>query len=113
MVERTCQECGETWTLKAALAHDRHSGMGRRGFTAGTVRAAQRTYGCKYDSCRQQQMAEAEAHRRDAEADRDLDARRQLGSCPKCGSGRYTERRVRRLGRQGGAARASWPTGAS
>jgi hypothetical protein len=38
----------------------------------------------------QQQMAEV--HRRDAEADRDLDARVQLESCPKCGSERYTER---------------------
>ena len=99
--------------LKAALAHDRHSGLGRRGFTAGTVRAAQVTYGSTYDSGMQQQMAEAEAHRRDAEADRDLDARGQLGSCPQCGSGRYTERRVRRWGRQAGAAQASWPRGTS
>lgn len=105
MVERTCQECGQTWTLEAALAHDQHSGMGRRGFAWGTVSGARQTYGSMYDSGMQQQMAEA--HRRDAEADRDLDARRELGICPKCGSERYTERRVRRRGSQAGAAQAS------
>jgi hypothetical protein len=37
-----------------------------------------------------QQMAEL--HRRDADADRDLDVDRQLLSCPKCGSDRHTDR---------------------
>jgi hypothetical protein len=36
------------------------------------------------------------AHRRDTETGLDLDARWQLGICAKCGSERYTERRVRR-----------------
>jgi hypothetical protein len=94
MVERTCLDCGETWTLKASLAHGRHKGIGQRGLTAGTVMGAHGNPGAVFGPGMQQQMAEL--HRRDAAADQDLDAHRQLESCPKCGSERFTERRARR-----------------
>jgi len=93
--------------LKAGLAHDRHSGLGPRGFSAGSVRTAQRIQGSIYGTGMEQQMAEA--HYRDATADRDLAAHRQLQSRPKCCS----ERRVWRWGRQAGAVQAGWPSGSS
>lgn len=36
-----------------------------------------------------------EAHRRDANADQELDTLQQWRTCPKCGSGAYTQRRVK------------------
>jgi hypothetical protein len=57
-----------------------------------------------YGTDMQHQMAEAA--RRDAEADRDLAAHGQPGSCPECGSDKYSERRVWRWGRRAGAAQA-------
>jgi hypothetical protein len=87
-----CQECGETWAFQAAYAHDRYSGIRRRGYAATPVVAVHdpRTLGLTLE----RQLAEV--HRRDAEADGDLDARKRLGICPKCGSERYAERRFRR-----------------
>ena len=94
MVERTCPECGETWTLTAGLMHDRHSGLGRRGFEFGTVSLQGTDIQHQID----------EAHRRDAGADRDLAARGQPGSCPMCGSEWYFERHAWRWGRRAGTA---------
>jgi hypothetical protein len=92
MVERTCQECGETWAFKAAYAHGRYSGIRRGSFAAMPVSAIHD--GDNLRLVLQQQRADV--HRRDAEADGDLDARKRLGICPKCGTERYTERRFRR-----------------
>jgi hypothetical protein len=91
-VERTCQECGESWAFQAAYAHDRYSGIRRRSFAATPVVSVHDAR--VLNLTLQQQLAEV--HRRDAEADGDLDARKRLGICPKCGSGRYAERRFRR-----------------
>jgi hypothetical protein len=33
MKERSCLDCGETWTVKANVARGKHSGIGRRGFS--------------------------------------------------------------------------------
>jgi hypothetical protein len=91
-VERTCQECGETWEFQAAYARDRYSGIRRRGYAATPVVAVHDAR--VLNLTLEQQMAEV--HRRDAEAAGDLDARKRLGICPKCGSERYAERRFRR-----------------
>jgi hypothetical protein len=81
MVQRTCLECGETWTLEASLAHLRAArphvyGAGLRGGQAGR-------------SLAEQQAAEAEA-----ELDQELETIRQVRTCPKCGSERYKDRRI-------------------
>ena len=88
MIECTCLACGQTWMLKAALAHDKRTGRSRRGFSAADHRP-----GALYGGGMEMQVAEA--HRRDAQADRALETMRQLRSCPKCGSERYTFRRSR------------------
>jgi hypothetical protein len=82
------------WMLKAALAHDKRTGRRRRGFSGRAVLAAGRSPGAVFGSGMELQVAEA--HRRDAEADRELEMMRQLRSCPKCGSERYTFRRAKR-----------------
>ncbi len=90
MLERTCLDCGETWTLKASQRRSRRSGIGQRGFSTGTVMMSHGNPMAVVRSGMDQQMAEV--HRRDAEADRNLDVDRQLLSCPKCGSDRHTDR---------------------
>jgi hypothetical protein len=92
IAERTCQDCGETWALQASLAHDRYSGLRRRGLAARTVITAHETPGWTYAV----QQQTGVPHRRDTEAGLDPDSRWQLGICPKCGSERYTDRPVRR-----------------
>lgn len=94
MVECTCLACGQTWMLKAALAHDKRTGSRRRGFSGAAAVAAQRTPGGVFGASMDMQVAEA--RRRDAQADRELETMRQLRSCPKCGSERYTLRRSKR-----------------
>ena len=81
MVQRTCLDCGETWTLEASLARlraGRPPGYGA-GLRAGPVG----------QSLAEQQAAEAEA-----ELDQDLETIRQVRTCPKCGSERYKDRRI-------------------
>jgi hypothetical protein len=90
LVERTCLDCGETWTLKPNQARGKRSGIGRRGFSSGTVMMSHGNPIAMGRSGMDQQMAEL--HRRDADADHDLDVDRQLLSCPKCGSDRHTDR---------------------
>jgi predicted nucleic-acid-binding Zn-ribbon protein len=80
MVQRTCLECGETWTLEASLAHLR---AGRaRGF-AGGLR------GDLAQTIAEQQVVEAQAG-----LDQELETIRQVRTCPKCGSERYKDRRI-------------------
>jgi predicted nucleic-acid-binding Zn-ribbon protein len=81
MVQRTCLNCGETWTLEASLAHLR----ARRphGYTAsfrGDPAGQMIT---------EQAVAEAEAG-----LDQELETIRQARTCPKCGSERYKDRRL-------------------
>jgi hypothetical protein len=89
-VERTCLDCGETWTVTSKLAKARPPGPSRRGFSAGTARYAGNSAQGMSRASIDQQMAEA--HRRDAQADRELEALRQAQTCPKCGSDHYAGR---------------------
>jgi hypothetical protein len=81
MVQRTCLDCGETWTLEASLARLR----ARRphGYAAG-LRG-----GLGSQVVAEQQVAEAEAG-----LDQELETIRQVRTCPKCGSERYKDRRI-------------------
>ena len=90
IVERTCVDCRETWTLNAGEARGRRAGTGRRGFSAGTVMTARGNPMAMSRAGMDQQLAEV--HRRDTEAHHDLDVDRQLLSCPKCRSERHTDR---------------------
>jgi len=81
MVQRTCLDCGETWTLEASLAHLRAErphgyGAGLRGGPVG------------------QSLAEQQAAESEAELDQELETIRQVRTCPKCGSERYQDRRI-------------------
>lgn len=97
VVERTCLECGATWTLKAALAHRKSPGPRQRGFSAADLRYAERNV--MSNAATEQLMAQARHNA--AEADKDIELLRQLRTCPKCGtSDRYTEMRVRDSGRR-------------
>lgn len=87
MVERTCLSCGETWQLKASLARYK-SRRGFSGIDVGATRQNPMSRGAL-------EMAMAEAHRRDAQADKEIELFRRLQACPKCGSSRYTEMRIK------------------
>jgi ribosomal protein S27AE len=88
MVRRTCQDCGETWTLHASDAR-MHPGR-PRGLTAfgagmgGTVGAG------AAQSVSRERVAEAGAG-----FNRELETIRQLRTCPKCGGDHHEDRRVR------------------
>jgi hypothetical protein len=82
MVQRTCLDCGETWTLEAGLAHlhaGRPRGLGAR---AGSTQAGGRVdWRALADSA--------------AELDQEAETIRQLRTCPKCGGDHYKDRRFR------------------
>ena len=88
MVQRTCLNCGETWTLEASLARMRTGpprGFGGRigaGF-GGTIGANETR------SVSREQVAEASA-----DLDQERETIRQLRTCPKCGGDRYKDRRA-------------------
>jgi len=92
IVERTCLNSGETWTVNAALVRRKSPGPRQRGLSAADVRYSLRNpmSGAAID------QLFADAHRRAAKADEDVELLRQLRTCPKCGSSdRYTEMRIR------------------
>lgn len=92
VVERTCLACGETRTLPAEIAHAKPRKI-QRGFSARDVRYAQDNPMTSGSGPGMDQQI-AEAQRRDAEADREVELFRELRSCPKCGSERYEDRTV-------------------
>jgi ribosomal protein S27AE len=80
-VQRTCLDCGETWMLEASLARLR---AGRpHGYAAG-LRG-----GPVGQTIAEQQAVEVQAG-----LDQELETIRQVRTCPKCGSGRYQDRRI-------------------
>jgi len=79
VVQRTCRDCGETWTLEASLAHmhaSHHTGFGIGGRESAG-----------------QQIAWDRASEASASFDQELETLRQLRTCPKCGSDHYKDRR--------------------
>lgn len=82
MVQRTCLDCGETWTLEASEAHV-HTGR-PRGFGGAGGRGPG---GPRVDW---QALAESSAL-----IDQQVETIRQLRTCPKCGGDHYKDRRVR------------------
>jgi hypothetical protein len=101
-VERTCLQCGETWTLEARLARVR-AARSRR--AAGRAIIGTPLGGATPPLGGDQMMLKlvmdeqlAEDRRRDTQANSDAQVSRQarqVGTCPKCGSvDRYTQRRV-------------------
>lgn len=79
-VQRTCLDCGETWTLEASLARmhaSRHTGfaVGARGQTG-------------------QEIAWERAAEASSGFDQELETVRQLRTCPKCGGDHYKDRRA-------------------
>jgi hypothetical protein len=88
MVQRTCLDCGETWTLEASLASMRPGpprGFGGRiGASFGGPIGANETR-----IVSREQVAEASAG-----LDQELETIRQLRTCPKCGGDHYKDRRA-------------------
>lgn len=82
MLQRTCLDCGETWTLEASVSHlkakrprlfaEDRPGLGYRG-------------GGEAD----EQLAEGLA-----ELDHEFEAISEANECPKCGSNHYRDRRA-------------------
>ncbi|HTZ92452.1 MAG TPA: hypothetical protein VMB74_08665 [Streptosporangiaceae bacterium] len=81
LIQRTCLDCGETWTLEAGLARLR--ARRAHGYAAG-LRVGQVG----------QALAGQEALDAEAGLDQDLETIRQVRTCPTCGSERYKDRRI-------------------
>lgn len=79
--QRTCLDCGETWTVDAAMVH-----MRPRRPRGGRL-------GVGYGARMQIPDLAGEAY---AELDQQLDLIRATRTCPKCGSDHYRDARVRR-----------------
>lgn len=79
-VQRTCLDCGETWTLEAGLAH-----LARKSRFTTTLRANRSTIrGQPTDYV-------ADAY---AQLDQDLEWIRETRTCPKCASEHFKDRYV-------------------
>jgi hypothetical protein len=90
MVECRCLACGHTWMLKAALAHNKRSARRRRGgLSAGGMGLAADHIWEEFGGG-VMELQPAVAHQRDAPGDQELEMLKQLRSCPRCGSERYT-----------------------
>jgi hypothetical protein len=87
-VERTCFECGETWTLDARLAKITPPARRRRGFSIGIVLGAQRDPSL-YRGYQHRQLTQA--RQRETEAALELALLREVGRCRMCGSTHYLE----------------------
>lgn len=90
VVERTCFECGETWTLDARVAKVSTPGRRRR-FPLGVILGAQRDLSL-YRPYVHPQMMDARGHQSDL--DRELELIRSVGRCRMCGSDHYIEQAV-------------------
>jgi hypothetical protein len=91
MVERTCFECGEIWTVDARLAKITPPGRRRPRFSVGTVLGAQRDLSL-YRTYMHQQMSES--RRRQSPASLELAMLREVGKCRMCGSTHYIENEI-------------------
>jgi hypothetical protein len=89
-VQRRCLDCGESWVVTGRLARTKPPGRSQRGLSAGTARYGDSGAHAMTRANLDREMAEA--HRRDAQADSELEFLRQARTCPKCGSEHYTKR---------------------
>lgn len=80
MVQRTCLDCGEAWTLPASLAHLRPRRSRGAGPWAGNPTYRTSGQGAGY-------AAEASAN-----LDQQLEMIREARTCPKCSSEHYQDR---------------------
>jgi hypothetical protein len=85
MVQRTCLDCGESWTFERSLAHLRAGRL--RGFGPGLPAGWPNL--AIGQEIGEQQMAEAGAG-----MDQDLETVRRLRTCSKCGSDHYNDTRA-------------------
>jgi len=90
MVQRMCQECGETWTLEAAVAHLGTRGL--RGFSL-TRRARRSTVRGVLGSTVRGLPADYLADTY-AELDHQSEMITQTRTCPKCGSMHFKDKRA-------------------
>jgi len=81
-VQRTCLDCGESWTLDAGLAHLRAHRP------SVLVRGARRNIG-DYDRA----VGEA-LDRANASVEQQAETIRETRTCPKCGSESFKDRRI-------------------
>jgi ribosomal protein S27AE len=86
MVQRTCLDCGEAWTLTASLAHLRPRRSRR---AAGRFGASPWAGNPTYRASGQGAGYAADAS---ADLDQQLEMIREARTCPKCSSEHYQDR---------------------